>query len=328
MTDLKTLFTRRSLLKLAGAATAVAALAGVSIADVDAALPEYEAASGISGDLRSVGSDTLSNLMTKWGEKFTSTYPQANVEAESKGSSTAPPALIGGTAQLGPMSRAMKATEIDEFKSAYNYDPTLVRAGIDAIAVFVNKDNPVEQLTLEQLQQIFSVNGPANVTWGDVGVTDERYADQPISVYGRNSASGTYGFFKEAALGDADFKDSVKEQPGSSAVVSGVGSDNFGVGYSGIGYAVPNVKAVPIVGSDGEAYDPMDPDAVYNEDYPIARFLYIYVNKAPNQDLEPIVGEFLKLVLSKQGQEVVDSEGFYPLSAFIAEQEIRKLGLK
>ena len=329
MTDLKTLFSRRRLMKLAGASAAVAFLgAGIVSADVDADLPEYEPSSGISGDLRSVGSDTLANLMTKWGEKFTQMYPQVNVEAESKGSSTAPPALINGTAQLGPMSRAMKSTEIDEFKNAFGYEPTLARTGIDAIAVFVNKDNPVEQLTLEQLGQIFSVNGPDNLTWGDVGVTDARYADQPVSAYGRNSASGTYGFFKEAALGKADFKATVKEQPGSSAVVSGVGSDNFGIGYSGIGYAVPNVKAVPIVGSDGQAYDPMDADAVYNEDYPIARFLYIYVNKAPNQPLDPIVGEFLKMIMSKQGQEVVDSEGFYTLSPFIAEQEREKLGLK
>ncbi len=327
MIDFTTLFSRRRLLKLAGAAAAVSMVGTAASADVDADLPEYEQANGVSGDLRSVGSDTLSNLMTKWGEKFTQMYPQVNVEAESKGSSTAPPALISGTAQLGPMSRAMKATEIDEFKNAFQYEPTVARVGIDAIGVFVNKDNPVEQLTLEQLQQIFSVNGPEGITWGDVGVTDGRYKDQPISVYGRNSASGTYGFFKEAAIAKADFKPSVKEQPGSSAVVSGVGSDTFGIGYSGVGYSVPNVKAVPIVGSDGTAYDPMDAEAVYNEDYPIARFLYIYVNKAPNQDLDPIVAEFLKLVMSKQGQEVVDSEGFYTLSPFIVEQEREKLGL-
>lgn len=328
MFDLKHLMAApRRVLTAAAALAAVAGAATDVAADVDPNLPEYEQTSGIRGDLRSVGSDTLSNLMTKWGERFTSIYPQVNFEAESKGSSTAPPALIEGAAQLGPMSRKMKGEEVDRFQEEFGYAPTLVRTGIDAIAVFVHKDNPVEQLSLDQLKQIFSVDGKNNITWGDVGVSDPRFASQPISLYGRNSASGTYGFYKEAALGKADFKNNVKEQPGSSGVVQGVGGDRYAIGYSGVGYSTPNVKVVPIVGTDGQAYDPLDPDAVYNEDYPIARFLYVYVNKAPNQPLEPVVAEFAKLMLSKEGQEIVDSEGFYTLSPYIAEQEREKLGL-
>ena len=311
-----------------GALVAVTAFAGVAIADIDPNLPEYEQTSGISGDLRSVGSDTLSNLMTKWGEKYVSMYPQVNFEAESKGSSTAPPALIEGVAKLGPMSRAMKGEEVDEFQAEFGYAPTQVKTGIDAIAVFVHKDNPVEQLTLDQLKQIFSVDGPDGLTWGDVGVTDGSIANQRISVYGRNSASGTYGFFKEAALAKADYRADVKEQPGSSAVVQGVGGDVVAIGYSGVGYATPNVKAVPIVGRDGKAYDPLNADEVYSGNYPIARFLYVYVNKAPNESLDPLVGEFLKLVLSKEGQEVVDSEGFYALSEFVAGKEREALGIE
>lgn len=328
MFDIKHLINApRRVLSGAAALAAVAGVATIVTADVDPNLPEYERASGVSGNLRSVGSDTLGNLMTKWGEMFTSMYPQVNFEAEGKGSGTAPPALIEGTAQLGPMSRRMKGEEEDRFTEEFGYAPTLMRTGIDAIAVFVHKDNPVQQLTLDQLQQIYSVDGKDNITWGDVGVSDRRFASQPISLYGRNSASGTYGFFKESALGKADFKATVKEQPGSSAVVQGVGGDQYGIGYSGVGYSTPNVKAVPIVGTDGQAYDPLDADAVYNEDYPISRFLYVYVNKAPNQPLEPIVAEFAKLILSKEGQEVVDSEGFYTLSPYLVEQEREKLGL-
>ena len=309
-----------------GAAAIAAAVPSV-LAEVDSNLPDYEQTSGVSGDLKSVGSDTLANLMTRWGEKYTNMYPQVNFEAESKGSSTAPPALIEGAAQLGPMSRAMKGEEIDKFRSAFGHEPTQVRTGIDAIAVFVAKDNPVEQLTMDDLRNIFSAEGKDGITWGDVGVTDPAYADRPISLYGRNSASGTYGFFKDVALGDADFKDSVKEQPGSSAVVQGVGGDPAGIGYSGVGYNTADVKAVPIVGDDGQAYDPLNDDDVYSDSYPLARFLYVYVNKQPNQDLEPVVGEFLKMVLSKEGQEVVDQEKFYTLSPFIVEQEMEKLGL-
>ena len=320
--------TLKRFLTAGAAAVAAVALPGVALAEVDGDIPEYEQASGISGDLKSVGSDTLSNLMTRWGEKYTQMYPQVNFEAESKGSGTAPPALIEGAAQLGPMSRKMKGAEEDDFKSAFGYDPTLVRTGIDAIAVFVAKDNPVEELTVQQLEQIFSVNGPEGITWGDVGVQDPAYANKPISLYGRNSASGTYGYFKEAALGDADYKGGVKEQPGSSAVVQGVGGDQFGIGYSGVGYATPNVKAVPIVGEDGTAYDPLNADDVYSDSYPLARFLYVYVNKAPNEDLDPVVGEFMKLVLSQDGQQVVEQESFYPLSAFIVEEERAKLGLE
>ncbi len=312
------------------ALTAVATLAvgAHAASEIDPNLPKYEQASGVSGDLRSVGSDTLSNLMTRWGEKFYGYYPQISFEAESKGSSTAPPALIEGIAEMGPMSRRMKGEEEDKFRDEFGYEPTLVRTGIDAIAVFVHKDNPVESLTVEDLKSIYSVEGAEGITWGDVGVTDAAFKDQPISLYGRNAASGTYGYFKEAALGKIDFKPTVKEQPGSSAVVQGTGSDRFGVGYSGVGYATPNVKAVPIIGADGNAYDPLSEDDVYSDNYPLARFLYIYVNKAPNQPLDRNVGEFMKLILSQEGQEVVAQENFYPLSAFIAEEELAKLGLK
>jgi phosphate transport system substrate-binding protein len=312
----------------AGAALTAASLFAPTALAADPELPDYEQTSGVSGDLKSVGSDTLSNLMTRWSERFTNYYPQVNFEAESKGSGTAPPALIQGTAQMGPMSRKMKGAEVDDFRNAFGYEPTLVRTGIDAIAVFVHKDNPVESLTLDQLKQIFSVEGRENLTWGDVGVSDPSLADQPISVYGRNSASGTYGFFKKAALGDADFKNTVKEQPGSSAVVQSTGTDRAGIGYSGVGYATPNVKAVPIVNDDdGQAYDPLDADAVYSESYPISRFLYVYVNKEPGVALPRNVAEFFKLVLSAEGQEVVEQESFYPLSNFIAQQELEKLGL-
>ena len=293
---------------------------------LDPALPVYAPAQGVSGNIKSVGSDTMNNLMTLWGEEFKKFYPNVKIEIEGKGSSTAPPALTENQAQFGPMSREMKNSEIDAFEKAHGYKPTAVRAAVDALAVFVHKDNPIESLSFEQLRQMFSVDGPANLTWGDLGLKGE-WADKPVSLYGRNSSSGTYGYFKEHALGKKDYKPTVKEQPGSSAVVQGVSEDKFAVGYSGIGYKTPNVKAVKVSMKPGEKpVEPTRANALSGE-YPLARFLYVYVNAKPGAQMEPLRAEFLKLILSKQGQEVVLKDGYDPIPATVAAEELKKLNL-
>lgn len=295
--------------------------------EVDPALLTYEAVSGVSGNMNSIGSDTLNNLMTFWSEAFRSVYPNVNIQIEGKGSSTAPPALIEGTSQLGPMSRAMKQKEIDEFEKEFGYKPTPVRVAIDALAVFAHKDNPINGLTLEQVDSIFSSTfkrGGAEInTWESVGLTGE-WASKPISLYGRNSASGTYGFFKKKALKKGDFKSTVKEQPGSSAVVQGIASDLGGLGYSGIGYKTSGVKALPLSGDDGVMYEPNMENCLSGK-YPLARFLYVYVNKKPGEPLDKSTSEFLKLILSKKGQEIVVKDGYFPLPASAAEEELAKL---
>ncbi len=297
--------------------------------DVDSALQNYEKDSGVSGNLNSIGSDTLNNLMTLWAEDFQSFYPNVKIQIEGKGSSTAPPALIEGTAQIGPMSREMKSTEIDSFEKKFGYKPTPVRAAVDALAVFVHKDNPLQGMTLAQVDAVFSKNRLLGAekeiaTWGDLGLTGE-WASKPISIYGRNSASGTYGFFKKVALGDGDFKDTVKEQPGSASVVQSVSVDKYSIGYSGIGYKTAGVKTVPLKKGDGDFVSP-SAEMAYNGKYPLARFLLLYVNKAPGNKLSPLTQEFLKLVLSRDGQEVVVKDGYYPVSATLAAEELDKLG--
>ena len=296
---------------------------------LDSALTAYKAAPGVSGNLSSIGSDTLNNLMTQWAETFSRFYPNAKVQIEGKGSSTAPPALISGTAQLGPMSRAMKGTEIDQFEKKYGCKPTFIRTSVDALAVFVNKDNPIKCLTLAQVDAVFSKSRRAGYkedikTWGQLGLTGD-WANRPISLYGRNSASGTYGFFKEHTLKNGDYKTTVKEQPGSSAVIQGVTEDRYGIGYSGIGYRTSSVKVVPLAETDKGPYsDGSYPDVVSGK-YPLWRFLYIYVNKAPGKPLNPLVGEFVKLIFSKQGQEAVVKDGYYPLGAPMAATEVAKI---
>lgn len=291
---------------------------------VDAAIPEYKPASEVSGNLNSIGSDTLNNLMTFWAEGFKTLYPNVKVQIEGKGSSTAPPALIEGTAQLGPMSRPMKSTEIDAFEKKHGYKPTEIKVAIDSLAVFVHKDNPIKGLTLEQVDGIFSSTlkrgGTAVVKWGDLGLTGE-WAGKAISLYGRNSASGTYGFFKEHVLKNGDYKATVKEQPGSSSVVQGIASDLAGIGYSGVGYATSGVKAVPLGEKEGEVYEASYENALSGH-YPLARFLYVYINKRPGEKLDKLTQEFLSYVLSQAGQQVVVKDGYFPLTKDLAGQAV------
>lgn len=320
----------RSIGIFAAAAALVSLPAFAQTVQVDKRLPSYKPAQGVSGTVKSVGSDTLNNLMTLWAEEFKKNYPNAQIEIEGKGSSTAPPALIAGASNFGPMSRTMKDQEIDDFEKKFGYKPTAVQTAIDVLAVYVHKDNPVAKtgLTLQQVDAIFSSSRKGGAakdikTWGQLGLTGE-WANLPISLYGRNSASGTYGYFKEFALFKGDYKPTVKEQPGSSSVVQGVASDKAGIGYSGIGYKTADVEAVPLAAKPG-AFVPAAADRA--SDYPLARFLLVYVNKKPNEALDPLRREFLKLIFSKQGQEVVVKDGYIPVSYEVAKKTLATLGI-
>jgi phosphate transport system substrate-binding protein len=296
---------------------------------VDAKLQSYAKTQNVAGNLNSIGSDTLNNLMTLWAEGFRKHYPNVNIQIEGKGSSTAPPALIEGTAQIGPMSREMKKQEEEAFEAKFGYKPTKIGVALDSLAVYVHKDSPLEQLSLAQVDAIFSKTRKGGAaqdisTWGQIGVKGS-LANMPISLYGRNSASGTYGFFKENALYKGDFKDTVKEQPGSASVVLGVTEDKTAMGYSGIGYKTSGVKAIALSAKDGQpAYEP-NYENVLTGKYPLGRLLYLYVAKEPNKPLPPLVKEFLTFVLSKEGQEVVVKDGYLPLTAAVASKQLELL---
>ncbi len=309
-------------------------LAGVAMAAVDSQLPDYQANGQVSGSIKSIGSDTMNNEMALWAEGFRKFYTGVKVEIEGKGSSTAPPALIAGTSNFGPMSRAMKGKEIDEFEKKFGYQPVQLRTSIDMLAVYVHKDNPIQGLTLQQVDAIFSKTrkggyGKDVLTWGDVGLKGE-WADRPISMYGRNSASGTYGYFKKHALFKGDYKNNVNEQPGSSSVVQSIASDKYGIGYSGIGYMTSDVRAVPLsteTGSNPEMI-PATPENAYTGDYPLARFLYLTVNYKPGSQLDDLRAEFVKFIFSRQGQEVVVKDGYFPVPAGVAREELEAVGIK
>jgi len=302
--------------------------AASAVQTVDAGIPDYQKASGIAGNLSSVGSDTLANLMTLWAEEFSRQYPTVNVQIQAAGSSTAPPALTEGTSNLGPMSREMKDDELEAFEDKYGYKPTAVPVAIDALAVMVNKDNPIKGLTIPQVDAIFSSTlncGYANdiETWGDAGVAV--WGSKSIQLYGRNSVSGTYGYFKENALCKGDFKSNVNEQPGSASVVQSVTTSKNGIGYSGMGYTTSGVRMVPLAKKEGEPFIAPTPENAISGTYPLTRYLYVYVNKKPNAPLPPLENEFMKMVLSKAGQEVVIKDGYIPLPAGVVKRVIATL---
>lgn len=316
-------------LLIASVVTAFSAGSAVAAtAKVDADLSTYTKVSGISGNFSSVGSDTLNNLMTLWAEDFKREYPSVNIQIQGAGSSTAPPALTEGTANFGPMSRAMKDQEIEAFESKYGYKPTKIAVAIDALAVFVNKDNPLKGLDIAQVDAIFSATrscgGSADISrWGGLGMTGD-WSNRPIQLYGRNSVSGTYGYFKEKALCKGDFKASVNEQPGSASVVQSISTSLDAIGYSGIGYKTSGVRALPLA-KEGTNYVEATNETALDGSYPLSRALYVYVNKHPNKPLAPLEIEFLKMVLSKSGQQVVVKDGYIPLPASIAAKELAKL---
>lgn len=296
---------------------------------VDPKVEPYEKVSGISGNLSGVGSDTLVNMMTYWAEDFKKQYPNVVIQIEGKGSSTAPPALIEGTAQIGPMSRQMKSKEKDAFIKKYGFEPTTIIVALDSLAVYVNKDNPIDSLSMPQVDAIFSKTRNGGLaeditTWGQLGLTGD-WSRRPISLYGRNSASGTNGYFKEEALFKGDYKDTVKEQPGSASVVQSVTGDLGGIGYSGIGYRTSGVKAIPLSEkADGKAYEP-NYENVLSRKYPLGRALYINIVKAPNMSADPLVREFIKFILSKEGQQIVIKDGYLPLPDSVIEKQLKKL---
>lgn len=295
---------------------------------VDSAIKSYEKVSGVDGSLSSIGSDTLNNLMAYWAESFNKLYPNVKIQVEGKGSATAPPALAEGTAQLGPMSRKMKPEEEDAFERKHGFRPTRISVALDCLAVYVHKDNPVKGLTLAQVDGIFSKtrkSGIENINvWGQVGLRGD-WATMPISFYGRNSASGTYAFFKKHALRKGDYKNTVKEQPGSAAVVNGVAADRAGIGYSGIGYRTSEVRAIALA-KDGKS-PPVDPTFAnaLKGDYPLGRTLYVYVAKKPDEPMPKLVEEFFKFVLSRQGQEIVVKDGYGPLPAKVVDRQLELL---
>ncbi|NOI76608.1 phosphate ABC transporter substrate-binding protein PstS family protein [Vibrio coralliilyticus] len=317
-------------MKLALTTLIVSSYFSLGVQAASTSLSEYQKVPGITGSLTSVGSDTLAGMTTLWVEEFKQLYPSVNGQVQASGSSTAPPALTEGTAQFGPMSRPMRNREIEAFEREHGYKPTELRIAIDAIGIFVHRDNPLKGLNFTQLDNIFSATlrcgGTQSIsTWAELG-PDYHWAKRSMQLFGRNSVSGTYGYFKNNALCGGDFKSNVNEQPGSASVVQSVASAINTIGYSGVGYQVSGVKLLPIA-KQGEDYIEASQENILTGKYPLSRYLYVYVNKNPFKPLPPIEREFIRFMYSQQGQKLVEKDGYVPISAEIARSELAKVGI-
>ena len=320
---------KKSICLLSAAMLTISASSAFAGSKLDKKLPDYTKASGVSGNLSSVGSDTLANLMTLWAEEFKRLYPNVNIQIQAAGSSTAPPALSEGTSNIGPMSRKMKDKELQAFEKKHGYKPTAIPVAIDALAVYVHKDNPIKGMTIPEVDAVFSSvrkcgHNKDISRWGDLGLGGS-WKNRSIQLYGRNSVSGTYGYFKKKALCKGDYKTTVNEQPGSASVVQSISSSLNGIGYSGIGYKTSGVRAVPLTKKPGSPFITASTENAASGKYPLSRFLYVYVNKKPNQPLQPIEKEFLKMVLSKSGQQVVIKDGYIPLDSKMVNKQLSLL---
>jgi phosphate transport system substrate-binding protein len=283
----------------------------------------------LSGLLSSVGSDTMVYLISDWVVAFKSANREVRSYIFQSGSATAPPALLDGSATIAPMSRPMRAIELKAFERKYGYPPTEFRVAMDGLAVYVNKDNPIRGMTLAQLDAAFSFTRecgyPNDITsWGELGLNGA-WHDRAIRTIGRNTLSGTYAFFAEHALCKGAFRSSLQMLPTSRDVVYAVAADSGAIGYSGVGYLMRDVRAIPIAVKPGQAYVAPTAENVHSGAYPLSRYLYIYVNKAPTQPLRDVEREFLRMALSDAGQAKITANGFIPLSAEVLREERRKL---
>ncbi|MFC4822341.1 PstS family phosphate ABC transporter substrate-binding protein [Dokdonella ginsengisoli] len=279
------------------------------------------AADALTGRLTGVGSDTASALVARWADAFRAEHPRVQVQVQAAGSASAPTALVEGAADFGSMSRPMSETENAAFHARYGYDPTRVVVAHDAIAVFVHPENPLERITLAQLDAIYSADRRCGAAvpvreWRDLGVAaDPALAAARVLASGRNEASGTYEVFREGALCRGNYRADVVAWPGNGAVVATVATHREAIGYAGLGYVTGLVKPLALARGDGDEAVTPDRAAVTQGRYPLSRALYLYVNRPPGSALADLPAAFLAYALSDAGQALAQREGFTPLQA-------------
>lgn len=285
----------------------------------------------LSGTLSSTGSDTLHNMMMLWRREFVASYPQSNIQIQSSGSATAPVALLEGTASFGPMSRPMLSAEQQRFRHKFGYDAYAVPVAIDMLAIYVHQDNPLQQISMAELEAIYSQHRRCSYhstvkLWGELGLRGVWQA-RPVAAYGRNPASGTYAFFRQRALCNDDFQNQVQQLPGAAAVVRAVSLSINGLGYSGFGQQIAGVKMLAVSKEPGTPALVPSAEHALSGAYPLARLLFIYLNKAPEQPLPQAEREFIRFILSAKGQQLLLNDGLVPIPAELRMQVSQELGL-
>jgi phosphate transport system substrate-binding protein len=292
--------------------------------NVDAAIPPYRKLASLDGTVRSVGSSTLSNLLLRWSSEFKLLYPGVDVMVTGGGSDSAPAALIAGTAELAPMSRPMRASEIAQFKAKFGYEPTRITVGLDAIAVYVNKNNPLKSISLKQLDGIFSAThkrGSEPIkTWGQLGLTGD-WQGREIELKGPGRAQGIYSLFREMVLDGGEYRFDLRAEPVASSIVQGVGTSDAAIGFASYFYDSQRTRALAVSATGEAPFAEPDQTSVVSGAYPLARSLYVYVNKPALSGTQKAAAEFLRYICSSSGQELSARDGNYPLSAALANSE-------
>jgi phosphate transport system substrate-binding protein len=315
----------------AGVATAEQAV----LVKVDAGIASYTAPANLSGNMVIAGSDTMQPLMLKLATAFRQVHRSAKVGVQGGGTEKALMQFLIGQAQIRrgdgyysghqissdvsllASSRRLTEEEFKDFRSRYGYDVTEIPIAMDAVAIYVNRENPIHGLTLEQVDAIFGADRKRGVqediaTWEQLGLK-ERWAQQPIHLYGRDKQSGTRSFFKHAALLDGDLKGTIREEPGSATEILAISRDALALGYAGIEFQTSMVRAVPLAEKAGMPFVAPSAESAASGAYPLGRPLYLYVKKDPQEALAPVILEFLKFVNSREGQRTVAKAGAYPL---------------
>jgi len=275
------------------------------------------AAAELGGTLTSVGSDTASALITRWANAFRIAHPKTRIQVQAVGSASAPAALSGGGADLGSMSRPMNASEVAAFQARYGYAPARIVVAHDAIAVFVHPDNPLQRITLAQLDAVYSAGRRCGLAkpirhWSDLAVDMPTEADTLLAS-GRNNASGTYELFRTSVLCGGEYRADVVAWPGNGAVVATVATNREAIGYAGAGYVNGLVKPLALARDADDRGTLPDSASVTDGRYPLARASYIYFNRAPGHVLAALPAAFLAYVLSDEGQALARQEGFLAL---------------
>ena len=314
-------------------------------AKLDPALSAYHPSTKLSGSLKMVGPDVMVNLMKLWVGKFEEVNPDVKVAIESVAPGASIAGLTDGSAQLAPAARELFPAETAPFEQKYGYQPYAIRAGVgsyrtpgktSALAFFVNKENPIENLSMAQLDAIYSSTrrrGYKNdiTTWGQLGVKGE-WADKPIVAYEVKRPNGQSAFLGERVLANGEYKDGIRALPPSGAgnvfkeIVERITADRYAIGYATFADATPGVKPLGLSETEGGPYFKGTFDEVASMKYPLSRFIYIFVNRPPGKPLDRLLREFLNFVLSREGQDALVKEGFFlPLSAEFVRNERTKL---
>ena len=292
--------------------------------EIDTELPEYRPGSNMAGEIKSVGSSTLTTLLNRWSEEFRRIHPRVDLDITGGGSSAALRPLIAGTSDFAPMSRELNARELASVKERWGYEPLRLTVALDAVAVYVNKDNPLRSLDLRQLDALYSIapkrGGTRPVTWGELGVSGP-LATREIALYGPRRTHGIYSVFRTMVMQEAGYRVEMQSEPVSSAIVQAPGSDETAIAFASRFFSTRRTRQLAIAEAPGkQAFAPTAKN-IASGAYPLSRKLYLYVNKPPGGAMPAHVAEFLRYVCSRQGQEVLARDGGIALTRELGEAE-------